>query len=190
MPITSPQKLLSYKNIVFILTIVLLLIFINKAKAENIKKETPLKMQLSVQTQKAYQFLKNWKKKKSVLDLQRLLDFEINSKLERVGFEHYFSYNLSPFLKDQFYAFAVDGSGGYYAFWVTAEATEEYPVVLIDSEGEHDYLAPSLWQFIHNIPKNPNLTEYLNEYYDDMIDDYNELHGVELSQKEIKSKIK
>ena len=172
-----------------LITTLTLLVCLSLTSINTSNAETGVKMQLSKPSKQAHQFLINWEKKKSILDLNKLLNMQILTKTERVEFEEYFSFILRQFFKDQFYAFAVDGAGGYYAFWITPDGSNEYPLVFIDSEGEHEYLAPSLWHYIRNIPKELTVSSDLHEYLDDMIDDYQEEHGKELSKEEMKTKL-
>ena len=130
----------------------------------------------------AHELLIAWEQRQTLFDLESLLSIAVLPEIAISDFlKCHYEFDLSFFFADQFYVFAVDGGGGEYALWNKSDIVGDCPVVLLDSEGQYSYLAPSLSDFVQSLPFHQNLTEISEDDYEAMVEDYEEWHGERLS---------
>jgi len=95
--------------------------------------------------------------------------------------------DMTKYFDDKLYAFAVDGSGGYYAFWVYPELDKEAPIVYLDSHGGYAYVSDSFELYFKNFLKDVRSKE-LDEYeykLESSVESYEDDNNVELDGHQI-----
>ena len=94
---------------------------------------------------------------------------------------------MTNYFTDKLYAFAVDGSGGYYAFWVYPDLDKKAPIIYLDSHGDYAYLADSFELYFKTFlkdVKSKDLDEY--EYkLESSVERYEDKNDVELDENKI-----
>ena len=104
----------------------------------------------SKKTQELLTFLYQWQHKDPyhIYNLNSLYALEFIDELEKFDLlESYYDYDLSSYFKDEFIAFAVDGAGGYFCFWIYPELEGEPPIIHNDGHGKSKLLAASFHDF-------------------------------------------
>jgi hypothetical protein len=158
-------------------------------------------LKLDKKTSKILKFLKQWQDDKHLYDFQYIhsMEFHDGEWLTILNDTYFGEKDLTPYFKDRFWSFAVDGGGGEYALWFYPGLDKEAPVVFFGSEGEMEMLAASMEEFLNRIvnditfcggwsyddtsPK--EIQEHLENQYDDLAELYEAAHGVALSQKKV-----
>jgi hypothetical protein len=145
-------------------------------------------MDLSTKTQSILTFLQAWSDEEHIYDLIDFHSMEIYGLEKETDFlKRMWDVDLSPYFKDEFYAFSTEGDGTVFAFWVYPELQGEPPIVVLPSHGEEvTLLAANLndlvCKMIHNIGFNGGwhcegidgvpLKEDLENFYDEIASDY------------------
>ena len=116
----------------------------SRLKNENIE----FQKNVSEQAQSSLEFLTKWGDGEHVYNLYNFRDIEIHESFQKSDLlEEWFEDDI----REQGYDFLDIGynrAGDPYALWVYPELTGEPPVVLLDSDGDVELLAPSLIDFL------------------------------------------
>jgi len=144
-------------------------------------------MPVSQEELKSYQFLTDWVGNHKIFDLDRLLSLQCYGELEPYNAYFMFPDSDIDHTKDGvFVSFAADGAGGHYLLWYYPNMKKEPSVVYISSDGEMEFLASSLNEYILSLPNEilDNFEEYIEEYIDYLVEDYNERFDKNINEKE------
>ena len=151
---------------------------------------------LQKQYKPIFDFLHHWQNEWHLYDLMNFHSTEFYSPLEEFDFlESHFDFDLTPFFKDKFISFAVDGAGGHYCFWVYPDLVGEPPIAYFDGHGEQEFLASNLNDFVIRminelgfcggwLCEDDDVEKTFKENLWELVNNYQEEKGKEITEKE------
>lgn len=107
-----------------------------------------IEMKISTATRSSLELLTKWGDGEQIYNLYKFRDMELHGSFEECELvEEWFEDGIRDKGYD-FLEFGYNRAGDPFALWVYPELTGEPPVVLLDSDGEVELLAPSLTDFL------------------------------------------
>ena len=132
------------KKSLIVLVVAVLLVL----SALTIYKKSKAMINISIKTQSSLELLTRWGEGEQVYSLYNFRDMELHGSFEKCDLaEEWFGDSFRENGYD-FLEFGYTRAGDLFALWIYPELKGEPPVVLLDSDGEVELLAPSLTDFL------------------------------------------
>lgn len=142
-----------------------------------------------------FELLYNWQEDWHLYNILTFHDTQFY-KLEEESFIDCWGKDSRTYFEDKFVAFAYDGGGGHFCFWLYPDLVGEPPIVFIDGHGEQEFLASNLADFVNRmineldfcggwISKGDDVEETFKEMRWELVDNYQEHKNKEITEDEV-----